>query len=260
MNRAACILISLISALSLLVSCASGGGTVRSGGNDGSSASGGGSSLNILALLAAVGAAWYLGDKAINSGDKAPPSYLPVLRIERPTDRHEHLQSTGYVIFERKADGLNMSRHMKFCRALLDKFMLENRASPPRSSMPNSAAKVSPTIWPIVDSSVIDMSDCRFLLAIYDSTYRNMIHMEYNLPQGQGPLLIAFNGRFAQGMAQDRSRHGIYWDASEYSEDEFPRLIDIWFALMARSPEQWTPTLDALNANERIRRTLQSFR
>lgn len=258
MSRLTRLFTLLITAIFLL-SCASPGGTVGSTGT-GSSSSGGSNTFNIIAAVAAVGTAWYATEKATQSNNRIPPTYLPILRVERQSDNHQPTDSTGYVVFQRKASGVNTGRHVKFCRALIDKFISVNAAIENISSNKNSNIKTNPTIWPIIDNALIDMSDCHSLLKIYDETFKHLVHLEYDLPQGQGPLLIAFNSRFEQGMAKKQEIHGIYWDASEYNEEDFPRLVDTWYHIMSRHPENWPRIMKSLDKNERITRTLKSFR
>ena len=149
---------------------------------------------------------------------------------------------------------------MRFCQALVEKLVAVNSLPGNKISGVRNSLPISPTIWPAIDTKLIDLTDCRSLLQIYDDSFRNLIHLEYNFPQGQGPLLVAFNGRYQRGMAQKPKTHGIYLDASELLESEFPRLVDTWYTLMSRSPETWSRTMKTLDINERVTKTLRSFR
>lgn len=263
-------LFPILVSLSLLTSCGSGGGTVMpsstpsnipsNSGNDSSGTSSGNSgrsdkSVNVIAVASLVAlAAYQMWKRTPNISEQAATA-IPSLKFERPNDGKLTNGPAGYVLFTTLSGGQNINRHIRFCKELIDRF-----------SMPNTVEMVwgqkyprQFTIWPLRNTNVIDTTDCRSLVQLYDDRYYRQIMLKYRIPAGRGPLLIAFPRPLNDTQSSGKGPVGVYWDGSEYEDNDLAVIIQKWHDIMSHPPETWEMRVQELGNTERIRRTLKFF-
>lgn len=232
------------------VSCAtvkddSPGGTVGPGGDEGSDNNG--LIIGVIALFA-LGWSAYSNKKNIDHEGRNTNT-LPVLKVEKRTDSKENFKSVGYVLFLTKATGDDIVRHTKFCKDLFNRISY-------RSSRVDNTSDYRPTIWPIKNIYFNGNTNCNYLLENYDHDFKDEILIEYSFPNGGGPLLVAFNGRYKKGMNKDKDNVGIYWDMTKYNTHEFKRNIEIWYKIMSAETSDWPRLIKELNKKENYKNML----
>lgn len=213
------------------------GGTTNS--SSGSSNSGTNAIVGALLLLGGVTAWDYFSKKSTGPtiATRVIPTFLPTTHIQVST-----AGAVGYVLLTSTPDGKQKSRHLSFCNALLDKLVSGKEASKIKGNFIQR-----PTIWPLTQSK-IDPTDCRTLVKSYDINLGQRIHTTFDLPVSQGPIFLALTTKYRDSQAtQNTPQTGIYWDTSDYPENDLSSAVEIWYSLMRAEPERWDDMINEYN-------------
>lgn len=240
-KRAAAIIHALMIAI-LIQGCASTGGSPPGGttsSSSGSSNSGTGAVVGALLLLGGVTAWDYFSKKSTNQtpATRVIPTFLPTMHTQVST-----ADAAGYVLLTSTPEGKQKSRHLSLCKALLDKLVSGKEASKIKGDFIQR-----PTIWPLTQSK-IDPTDCKTLVKSYDMNLGQRIHTTFDLPVSQGPIFLALATKYRDPQAtQNTPQTGIYWDTSDYSENDLSSAVEIWYSLMRADPERWDDMISEYN-------------